>query len=186
MVRESGFMVSPRATWLLILLLALGGCAGGPEVYDFDGDGSPDAEDCASDDASIRPGAQDPWGDGIDQDCDGADGRDADGDGFASDADAVPRDCNDTDASWYPGAADAVDALGADTNCDGVDGVDGDGDGWASEASGGADCDDTDLSVALAADNDEDGVTDCASDCDDLDAAIGPQHPEACDGQDTD
>ena len=64
--------------------------------------------------------------------------------------------------------------------------MDDDGDGWASEASGGTDCDDSDASLAQAADNDQDGVSDCDGDCDDLDPDIGPQHSEACDGEDTD
>ena len=36
-------------------------------------------------------------------------------------------DCNDSDASWHPGATDAVDPTGADSNCDGTDGIDADG-----------------------------------------------------------
>ncbi len=41
------------------------------------------------------------------------------------DADGVspPLDCDDDDASAYPGAPDAFDDAGADTNCDGYDGV---------------------------------------------------------------
>ena len=41
---------------------------------------------------------------------------DVDGDGVSP-----PTDCNDTNASIYPGAPDSLD--GVDTNCDGVDGV---------------------------------------------------------------
>ena len=170
----------------LLAVLLLVGCSGAPNLYDFDADGSPDAEDCAPEDPEIRPGGQDPWGDGIDQNCDGADGRDADGDGFASDGEGDLRDCNDSDPAWYPGAVDSVDEAGADSDCDGVDGVDADGDGWASEASGGLDCDDADAAVAQEADVDQDGVSDCDGDCDDLDPAVGPQHDEACDARDTD
>lgn len=43
---------------------------------------------------------------------------DDDGDGVSP-----PSDCNDTDASIYPGAADPLDPAGIDSNCDGVDGV---------------------------------------------------------------
>ena len=43
---------------------------------------------------------------------------DDDGDGYSP-----PTDCNDSAASTYPGAPDALDASGTDSNCDGVDGV---------------------------------------------------------------
>jgi len=84
-------------------------------------------------------------GDARDQDCDGVDGVDADGDGFASES-SGGEDCNDADERTYQGAIDvAGDA--ADQNCDGADGEDADGDGFASIESGGTDCDDFDGTV---------------------------------------
>jgi len=177
----------PRLFVALALLLSIPACEGGSDLYDFDGDGSPDSEDCAPEDAEVRPGAQDPI-DGVDQDCDGVDGHDGDGDGYAADV-AVPveqRDCNDSDPSAFPGAADTVDAEGRDTNCDGVDGIDGDGDGFASQGSGGLDCDDADPELSAPQDRDGDGSTDCAGDCDDFDPLVHPGLVEACDGVDTD
>ncbi|TNE89776.1 MAG: hypothetical protein EP330_10225 [Deltaproteobacteria bacterium] len=68
------------AALLLGLTAGLPGCAGGgnalygmPEVDD-DNDGYSNFEDCDDSDASIYPGADDPEGDGIDQNCDGVDG----------------------------------------------------------------------------------------------------------------
>ena len=74
-----------RLLLALILGLALTACpTENLPIYDFDGDGFTDETDCVVDDDSIFPGAPDAYGDGIDQNCDGADGTDVDGDGFAS------------------------------------------------------------------------------------------------------
>jgi len=81
---------------------------------------------------------------------------DADGDGFDRLA-----DCNDGDASVFPGAAEVCNAV--DDNCDAVidEGcqacVDGDGDGFSAQAAG---C----------------GI----ADCDDADAAVNPNAAEVC------
>ena len=172
----------------LLFALLLLGCPG-EDSDDFDGDGVSDATDCGPADPTIGPGFVDPWGDAIDSDCDGSDGLDRDGDGFASNATDTDeqrnRDCDDTSVLTFPGAADAV-GDGVDSNCDGTDGVDEDGDGWASAASGGVDCNDEDPDLGIARDVDGDGVTDCDGDCDDLDASRNPTLPEACDGADTD
>jgi hypothetical protein len=143
------------------------GAPGSGEV-DADGDGDPLCSDCDDADGTMStldvdddghsscvgdcddlalevfPGGTDAWGDATDGNCDGVDGVDADGDGWAVNGD--PADCNDDLADpaapgVSPGAADSV-GDGVDQDCDGVDGVDSDGDGVASSASGGSDCND--------------------------------------------
>lgn len=99
----------------LVLLAALLVACPGVNNPDFDSDGSPDAEDCAPEDSEIHPGANDPYGDGIDQDCGGTDGFDGDGDGFPA-----QEDCNDNDATIHPGA-DEIEGNGIDEDCDGFD-----------------------------------------------------------------
>jgi hypothetical protein len=121
----------------LTLLFALG-CNDSPELYDFDGDGVLDAEDCAPQDPEVYPGAADSWGNEVDEDCDHCtntlaglvpgDGIDTDCDGYAYNGPGDDWDCDDTEATSYPGATDSV-GDGIDNNCDGVDGVDADGDG---------------------------------------------------------
>jgi len=115
------------------------------EGFDNDGDGAlnidlcPDVgTDCDDEDPSL-PTDEVPY-DGIDQDCDGADLSDVDGDGYGSRA-AGGNDCNDDEASVYPGA-DEVPGDGIDQDCNGVDLVDGDADGYASADHAGDDCDD--------------------------------------------
>ncbi len=179
---------------------------------DGDGDGFTDNVDCDDDDATVNPGVDDTPGDGVDQDCDGADATegstttDADGDGYPE---AV--DCDDADASVNPGAEDSsVD--GVDQDCDEVDGsgggstlTDADEDGYPEAV----DCDDADASVNPGAsevwydgtDQDCDGSDDdqdgdgyaVDDDCDDTDAEVAPGLEEIvgdgvdqdCDGGDT-
>ncbi len=107
---------------------------------------------------------------------------DEDEDGFTGD-----QDCNDFDASVYPGAADSV-GDGADQNCDGVDGVDTDGDGIASSVSGGTDCDDEDPQTYPGAAY-EDSESACMTDADgdgfgDVSPAVGVEPGTDCDDQD--
>lgn len=107
---------------------------------------------------------------------------DADGDGVPA-----PEDCDDNDASVYPGAEEACD--GKDNDCDGaidladadVVGVesapiDSDGDGYG-EAGRTAD---------FCAGDPPDNVADNALDCDDRDDTINPEGNEICDGEDND
>lgn len=186
-------------------------------LLDLDGDGAiastAGGTDCDDGEAETHPGARDTVGDGVDQDCDGGDGKDGDADGVAATW-SGGTDCDDTDASVNPGAADA-DMDGADQDCDGVDGPDADADGHASLDAGGVDCDDADAAVhpgvddvsldgtdddcdgvdgedaevTLPEDLDGDGHADVAfggDDCDDADRTVGPGALEACDGIDND
>jgi len=191
--------LAQHRTALTVLLLVLGiGCT---RSADFDEDGTVDADDCAPADPEFYPGALDEFGDGLDQNCDGADGIDGDGDGFGAGA-GPEGDCDDLDPDSYPHAPDQVgDAT--DSNCDGTDGEDEDGDGFASTGSGGTDCDDSSASVnpsaaddcdgldedcdgADGSDQDGDGVTTCEGDCDDANPDRAEGFIEQCDGLDND
>ncbi len=130
-----------------------------------------DDTDCDDGDAGINPGATDLPGDGIDQDCTGADATatDADGDGYDG-VDHGGSDCDDADPTVHPGATELCD--GADNDCDGgvdlgaVDALtwydDADGDGYG------------DASVAVDACTAPTGYVSDDSDCDDGDAGINP------------
>ncbi len=150
----------------LLLLLLLAGCP--TPTYDFDGDGITDDLDCAPENPAVFPGADDVWGDDIDQDCDvcpagRGDGVDRDCDGFAANAPPPSIDCDDDEPDTHPGA-DEIVGDGIDQDCDGTDLVDQDGDG---HPAGADDCDDLDALVYSGADeladcidNDCDGVVD--------------------------
>lgn len=110
-------------------------------VIDDDRDGSALPADCNDTQTSIRPGAPDPLGDGVDQNCDTVDGdiNDRDGDGSV-----VGQDCNDRNAGIRPGATD-VPENGVDEDCSGSDAVrlDRDADGFNAPQ----DCDDNNPAV---------------------------------------
>ena len=91
------------------------------------------------------------WYDGTDSDCDGADDFDQDGDTYQ-----VSVDCDDTDATAYPGATE-VWYDGVDQACDGGSDYDQDGDG-----------------------------VDYPTDCNDTDATVTGPVAETLDGQDND
>ncbi|MCP4870720.1 MAG: hypothetical protein GY898_18620 [Proteobacteria bacterium] len=78
---------------------------------------------------------------------------DGDGDGFGP-----STDCDDTDSTINPDAAEVCD--GTDNNCDG--------------------------SIDEGFDTDSDTFTTCAGDCDDTDDTINPDAVETCDGVDED
>jgi hypothetical protein len=96
----------------------------------------PDASDCNDQDSTIHPGALEIDDDGIDQDCDGVDGKswylDFDQDGYGNPLKVLRtstqpagyvknnRDCNDSSNLIHPGAID-IPNNGIDENCDGLD-----------------------------------------------------------------
>ncbi len=166
---------------LAALLCALTGCPR-TEVYDFDGDGVPDSTDCVPDDASAFAGAPDPFGDGVDSDCDGVDGTDADADGYASSEGGGP-DCDDHNARLSPADDDGDGVSSCDGDCD-----DDDASRWpgAEEVCDGLD-DDCDL-VLPPEEQDVDGdlVAPCQGDCGPLDGTVYPGAPEVCDDVDSD
>ncbi|HMV70309.1 MAG TPA: fibrinogen-like YCDxxxxGGGW domain-containing protein, partial [Myxococcota bacterium] len=69
--------------------------------------------------AGYGPEAADATRDARDQNCDDADGDDGDGDGYV-DARSGGDDCDDDDASAWPGAPELCDDAGADEDCDGT------------------------------------------------------------------
>ncbi|MBM4367002.1 MAG: choice-of-anchor D domain-containing protein [Deltaproteobacteria bacterium] len=168
----------------------------GTSCVDDDGDGaSEDEGDCNDNDPARSPLLAEDYGNGIDDDCDGVadDGSmDGDGDGY----DSTAGDCDDADATSFPGAAEVAD--GDDNDCDGATdegttAVDDDGDGLSEDA---GDCDDgsTDRGPGAAelangvdddcdgsvdegtayADDDGDGASERGGDCDDADASAYP------------
>ena len=160
---------------------------------------SPTGE-CDDTDASIHPAATEGVGDEVDSDCDGTelcyadldddghiDGRtlvasgDTDctdpGEGTASDP---TGECNDSDATIFPGAAEAV-GDGVDSDCDGTElcYADADDDGYTDGTTTVASTDNiacTDAGEGLA--------TDPTGECDDTNAAVHPAADEVCDGLD--
>ncbi|MCA9556939.1 MAG: putative metal-binding motif-containing protein, partial [Myxococcales bacterium] len=142
-------------------------CANGDVAcadVDADQDGFTVATDCDDADPAINPEAYDAPGDGVDQNCDGAEGTgtDADGDGFfGDDPDPARRDCDDGNRFVNPGAPE-VPCNTIDDDCRGGD------------------------ACAMGDDLDGDGVSP-PEDCDDMDAGRRPGAREQCgDGIDQD
>jgi len=149
---------------------------------DLDGDGSDACADCDDSDPSFYPGAMEICGDGLDQDCSGADDLgDEDGDGYLSLALCIGGDdCDDSVGVIFPGSYD-LDGDGYSI-CEDCFELGGDseplmnpgalevcGDGVDNDCDGGVD----------DVDADGDGfITDLCSggnDCDDSDAQVHPQ-----------
>lgn len=172
---------------------------------DEDGDGFYNYVDCDDNNAAINPDALEVC-DGIDNDCNGMadDGLvfvtyffDADGDGFGDEnltidtcTDTPPAgyvasaaDCNDSEATVFPGAAELCD--GIDNNCDGtVDNTsiffvyyqDSDGDGFGSPL----------MTFDTCATNPPAGFVANDVDCDDTNASVYPGAMEVPDSLDND
>jgi len=139
--------------------------------------------DCNDNDATIAPNQAEVCGDNKDNNCNGqideagciCPDRDADG---HTDAVCGGDDCNDFDATIYPGAPEQC-TDGIDNNCNGT--VD------CAEASCATD---PTCQSCLANDQDGDGYSTAGGlcgpvDCDDTDPSVHPGATEVCDGKDT-
>ncbi|MBN2800878.1 MAG: hypothetical protein JXX28_17205 [Deltaproteobacteria bacterium] len=178
-------------------------CDGSVGYADADADGVPACEECDDSRADVFPGADERC-DQADNDCDGAVDEEAidapvwyadlDGDGHAGEvltviaceapegSLATADDCDDLDASAFPGGEEVCD--GVDNDCDGavdddpVDAtvwyLDGDADGYG------------DPDAALLACERPQGRVENDLDCDDAHAAARPGGTEVCDGLDND
>ena len=150
-----------------------GQCASCDPSIDADFDGFNQCVDCDDTNGLVHPQANEQSCEGLDDDCDGKidEDYDQDGDGYSTcSTNPLVTDCDDTQATTYPGAPELCGPSGTgngrDDNCNGY-------------------VDET-CSPCSTADADGDGVSECQGDCDDTRASVGPMMAEACDGFDTD
>jgi len=170
---------------------------------DLDGDGY-STTDCDDGDASVNPGATEVC-DGVDNDCDGSIDEagatggstwyaDADGDGYGDAAASTTAcsqpsgyvadgtDCDDGDATAYPGATEVCDGL--DNDCDGSIDEGTTASTWYADADGDSYGDDA---TALSTCSPPAGYVTTGGDCDDAAASVNPGAEEVCnDGLDND
>ncbi len=180
----------------------------GPPCVDQDRDGHLWCQDdCDDTRADVHAGAVDVKGDGVDNDCDGTNGLDADHDGFEAKS-VKGNDCDDRDALVHPGAASYPDHDGDHAYPEGP--IDFDCDGTLDDRPEGSseDCNDHDATVpraeeatpnaldddcdglidegTVAFDDDGDGWTELRGDCNDGQRKAFPGAREAADCIDND
>ena len=171
------------------------GCREVASLHDLDGDGVEDAADCAPEDPDVFPGNDDPYGNGIDSDCDtcpwtaavgAGDGIDRDCDGYPSNPEENGEawyDCDDSNTNIHPGAEELPND-GIDQDCSGADAVDSDGDG---HTAGNDDCDDDDPDVYPGAEEQPDGQdNDCDGTVDEGTRVFDDDDDGSCEGFDLD
>jgi len=120
------------------------GCA--DSQIDIDSDTYTRDVDCNDNNVNINPGVTEVCGDGIDNDCSGADAVCAPGD-IDNDGYTIVVDCNDNNAAIHPGAAEVCNDL-VDNNCNGD-----------------IDTEDSACEVVAPQDDDNDGVPDVDDVC---------------------
>ena len=160
-----------RLATVLTLCLSPAACQD-ERLFDYDGDGVVDDDDCAPNDPDVYPGhgeKGDDCFDGVDNDCDGMTDDE--------DEECGGDPCIDQDEDGYCAQTDDCDDHDPDLN-----GEDADGDGYSTCAD---DCDDNDDTLSPE-DLDGDGYSSCDGDCADGDATVYPNAEEVCDGVDND
>lgn len=147
-----------------------------PNCVDNDNDGHQDMAcgktDCDDSNPSIYPGATETCDNGIDEDCDGEDEKCCGNDKTDS-----GEDCGEPDLSACGGGLKCEYCTCIPENCHDLD-----GDLSSDEACGGADCDDTDITINPNADEICDDLID--NDCDDEIDLVDEECSQFCDADD--